>query len=435
MKEKNENKLDQLFKDGLSGSEDHIAFREEDWTAMEQLLDKKPRIFRSIYFISGIAALLLIAIGLFFFVNDDRSNPKQKKLYSVNKTTKSNNNQNNEPPKHSGSALPSGTENLGNNSAGSNVNKSFLPLPADRKNINNQNQDSRNKDIIAPVTGKTSQDTSIVNNSNNLANNNTAPTSNQVPNKVLQNNQPSATSTEAQNNVVQNTLASTNQPDTATTVTTPVQQVKKDKASIKYLGRNRPRFTLSILAAPDINAVNSFSRNQVGTNLGFQLAIHLSKKLSISTGAAYAVKPYQANGGSYSSDFSTSSPVTNVAANCKVLDIPINVSYQFYSKGRNAFALGTGVSSYIMLRENYRFDYANGMQPYNIQIDNKNQHILGVLNVNATYERRINSKFSTVIQPYLKLPLTGIGQGRVDLKSTGVAVGINWNIGSALKPR
>jgi hypothetical protein len=426
MKGKNENKLDQLFKDGLSGSEDHIAFREEDWTSMEQLLDnkssKKPVLLRRIYYLSAIAAILLLAIGLFFFnQGNNQENPTRDRLSTKNKIQpKGNNDQTTKPFKDSvTNNTPATNESLGSNSEHSQGHQPGHPLPA--------NQNGRylpgglNQPAETPVIVKTSKDSINPNNSNNGVTD---------INKIMPPvNQP------------QNNLATVTPPDTTTKVTQPVQQVKTEKASLKPILRRGPRFTLSILAAPDINAVNSFSRNQVGTNLGFQLGIRLSKKFTISTGAAYAVKPYDASGSQYDSPNwvgkSLNDLPTNVAANCKVLDIPINLNYQFYSKGKNSFAIGSGLSSYIMLRENYHFDFndGSGRPSYDVQIDNKNKHILGVLNLNATYERKINSKFSTIIQPYMKLPLTGIGNGRVDLRSTGVAVGVSWNINSVLKPK
>src|ERR1700712_4043451 len=96
MKEKNENKLDRLFKDGISGSEDRIAFREEDWASMERLLDnksgKKAAVFRIIYYASGIAALLLLAVGIYYFNNSDKTDPNHTKLYGKNNTKPSTNN-------------------------------------------------------------------------------------------------------------------------------------------------------------------------------------------------------------------------------------------------------------------------------------------------------------------------------------------------------
>ncbi|MEN0056097.1 MAG: hypothetical protein AAGC65_20635 [Mucilaginibacter sp.] len=439
MKEKNENKLDQLFKDGLSGSEDHIAFREEDWAAMERLLDNKPSkkavIMRRIYYASGIAAILLLAIGIFFFTKNNTEDKSQDKLYGKNKTetnkipTQGDNDHSGRPLKDSVPELKAGSESLGGSSVHGQQSKKETPsLPADRNG--HYLPGTVNQNIKPSLIAKTTKDSA--NNGNNAVVS--------QDNKVVEPTNISPAASQSQNNIAAN-----QQPDTTATTSNPadpLQQVKKDKPSIKpILKRGGPRLTLSILAAPDLNAVNSFSNNQVGTNLGFQLGIQLSKKFSISTGASYAIKPYQATASQYNSVSWQGRPASSlpsyVSANCKVLDIPVNLNYRFYSKGRDAFALGTGLSSYIMLRENYHFDFADGSgtPSYDIQINNRNQHILGVLNLNATYERRINSKFSTVVQPYMKLPLTGIGTGRVDLRSTGVALGITWNITPGTRPK
>ena len=178
MKAKNENKLDQLFKDGLSGSEDHIAFREEDWTSMERLLDNKPSkkavMMRRIYYASAIAAILLLAIGLFFFNKDDKTDSAQKKLYSKSKAKpQDNNDQTNKPFKDSISHLPAGNESLGSNSVHSQENRSGSSLPANRNGRyfpgNVKQQATETPSAIA----KTSKDNLINNDSAiNKSNNN-----------------------------------------------------------------------------------------------------------------------------------------------------------------------------------------------------------------------------------------------------------------------
>jgi hypothetical protein len=182
--------------------------------------------------------------------------------------------------------------------------------------------------------------------------------------------------------------------------------------------------------------VKGFSQNKVGTNAGLLLTVGVSKKWSISTGAVYADKPYLTDFANYSSAYQFNTNPTSVSASCIVLDIPLNVGYQLYNGGGNKFSLGTGLSSYFMLRENYTFNYAGsypgGPTSYNIR--NQNKHIMGVLNLNATYQREVSSKFGVGVQPYFKVPLTGIGYGQVNLKSAGVAVGVTWNINTGIKP-
>ena len=89
-----------------------------------------------------------------------------------------------------------------------------------------------------------------------------------------------------------------------------------------------------------------------------------------------------------------------------------------------------------MLHESYKFNYADTYQtgPSSYTVPGINKYFFGVLNLNATYEHRINSKFGISFQPYLKLPLSNIGYSQVHLQSTGVAVGVTWNLNPFSKP-
>ena len=449
MKEKNENKLDQLFKDGLSGSEDRFAFREEDWESMEALLDnksgKKKVLFR-IYYASGIAALLLLAIGLYLYTNNDKKDPTNTNLHSKNtkKHSQKDDLQSDHPVQVPAAKLPGQEESLGSNSTQSQsldplnhpkagkhpFNPSSGIIPSTGYNVLATDTDAvRNNNLMT----RSKKDT-IIDKVNNSIANNALPNNNKqnlnAVDTILDKNKIASIDNQVKNNSAT--------PDTITDKNA-VQAAKKQIASVKASAiKNRPQFAITILAASDANAVNSFNHSQTGTNYGVQFSVRLTKKLFISTGASYAIKPYSTNYDSYNSaSYNPSVIPTNIQANCKVLDIPLNISYQLYSRGSNAIALGTGLSSYFMLKENYRFDYSaeSGRKPYNLEVKNQNTHLFSVLNINANYQRKINSKFSVVIQPYMKLPLTGIGNGRVDLKSTGIALGVNWNLNSVLRPK
>ncbi|MBS7566794.1 hypothetical protein KHS38_20480 [Mucilaginibacter sp. Bleaf8] len=411
MKEPDENKLDKLFRDGFAGSEKRVAFREEDWAAMEKLLDKKSGkragAYRFIYYASGIAAVLLLVLGLYFFNGKQQhtDNRQQKLTKNSPYKPKKHNDQSGQVSHHPVSGPLVKPEQLVNRS--SRKSKSFFPLSAARKG---RYPDAK-QDLLIQETVAQTPDSMI------------AP-----PTAILAENQ------------TQTDRAPDSAIDTGNTATAPIETAnpldKKTKSIKPYL-RNKPQFTLSILAAPDLNNTGSFAGGQVGTNVGIQLGLQLTKRFSIATGFGYAAKPYRASGFAYSNAFQPPVPPTSIAANCKVLDIPVNVNYQLYAKGRDAITVGTGLSSYLMLREHYRFDYDNtpGLAPFRLDIANQNQHWFGVLNINATYQRRINSKFSAVAQPYLKLPLTGIGNGNVNLRSAGVALGVSWNINTFGKPK
>jgi hypothetical protein len=468
MKEKHENKLDQLFRDGLSGPEDHFAFREEDWESMEQLLDKKSNkkagFIRIMYYASGIAALLLLALGLYFYSKTDKIDPT--KLQGKVKTKTSNDKRLIGSPdqsqsngtirdtttglattipatnsKHAqGDTLFGKTKNTAVNEGVVKKQSSKVNTAAGGSLYNKAANMAINHALPGNAAPKTETSNKVTPGTDvtQLAANKTQPANQITKNKtagidtLFDGNKIASASNQVKNNIT------TNQNTDTLTGKAKEQEAKKQMAIVKALAiKNRPQFSISVLAASDANAVNSFGHSQTGTNYGLQLSLRVTRKLTISTGVAYAIKPYSSTPTSYSSaSYNPSIAPTNVQANCKVLDIPLNLSYQLYSKGSNTIGVGTGLSSYFMLKENYRFDYSaeSGWKPYNLEVRNQNTHLFGVLNVNVNYQRRINSKFSAVLQPYMKLPLTGIGNGKVDLKSTGVALGINWNIGSGFKP-
>ena len=82
-----------------------------------------------------------------------------------------------------------------------------------------------------------------------------------------------------------------------------------------------------------------------------------------------------------------------------------------------------GLSSYIMKKENYVYWYKmpNGSTySYTKTINDEYKHYFSVLILSGGYEYRINSSFSLTAEPYIKLPLAGVGYGKIKLNSAGV---------------
>lgn len=215
--------------------------------------------------------------------------------------------------------------------------------------------------------------------------------------------------------------------------------------------KSRKNVVLSILVAPSLNGVNGFKDGEVGGDFGFLVAVDVSKKLSVSTGAVYAKKLYEADfdrniypkmgryeyggyGGAHEYGNTKVFP-ESVYADCRVLDIPLNVNYSLLNKGKNKISIGTGMSSYIMLKEKYQFEYAEqkGVNAEKLELTNENKHVMSVLNFQASYTRQLNSNVGISLQPYLKIPLIDIGYAETKLRSIGMAVNINFSLSSNRK--
>ena len=99
-------------------------------------------------------------------------------------------------------------------------------------------------------------------------------------------------------------------------------------------------FSVAFVAGPDINGVNNLKSNRGGIAVGLILSYKVSKSFSISTGALYAKKLYNSEFAYYKPNSSYTFPnvPTAVNAECRVLDIPLNINYTAWSKDKNALA-------------------------------------------------------------------------------------------------
>ncbi|MEO3407849.1 outer membrane beta-barrel protein [Mucilaginibacter sp. CAU 1740] len=407
MDHSDKNKIDSLFRESFALSNRQPVFVEEEWEMMESLLVQEPVKKNNIIWLyrltAGIAAGLLLFIGIHFAVKNTDNGDQQIAVIPVKTDTLQHNATTiNKPLKQD--TLPV-------------LKNPVLPTVISARDYTMAK--SRSSKTVAPSTQPLDSttdkpDDTITETNNKLADANVIKTDTVVSNT----------------NLTANTTASV---DTPLTVAPPI----KNGIAKKQHSFSGPKITLAILAAPDVNGVNSFKGAQTGGNFSVQASVKLTSKLSVTTGAAYAIKPYETGFSNYRSGNPAwwrtmwAAKPQDVMANCKVLDIPLNLDYQLFKKGGNDFSVGAGVSSYFMLNERYSFAFADpSATPAQLQVSNRNQHLFGVFNIQATYQHKLNSRFGLLVQPYAKLPFSRIGLGQVNLKSAGVAVGFNWNIHS-----
>ncbi|BAU55108.1 hypothetical protein [Mucilaginibacter gotjawali] len=407
-----DNELDDLFKRKLEDPVEPAAYQEQDWSALEQMLDKPKKKRVIVYWmpvLSGVAALLLLFFG-WWMLRQQRTEQKSNQSSVANLVK--------ERPKTNKAIAATPSQ----------------PRPAQLKKapgiesfvaITTKGEKGGRKSIsILPV--KTMSGPTIVSADTSSNNSKVYP----QPNKqaIAEKKSPALSKPQTNELTASNITVKT---DTGT-VSKPQNKPVKTQIKQSY----RPQFALSVLAAPDLNGVGGFQQSKLGTNVGLLFSAGVSKKLTISTGAIYSVKPYLTGFGNYHTPYQFPVTPLNVVADCRMLDIPLNIGYQVYNKHQNQVSIGTGLSSYIMLHESYKFNYAGTYEtgPSNYTVPGIHKYFFGVLNLNATYEHQVNSKFGISVQPYLKLPLGNLGYSQVHLQSTGVAIGVTWNLNPLQKP-
>ncbi|OEK03004.1 hypothetical protein BFP97_16395 [Roseivirga sp. 4D4] len=189
------------------------------------------------------------------------------------------------------------------------------------------------------------------------------------------------------------------------------------------------RWSFGALVSLDLSATGLEGFTDPGTMIGLLAEYRFSRNWSIQSGLSYSVKNYSALGEEY--DTSTwpggrSDNLVSALARCLVIDIPINVRRYFAAKNGNQWFISTGLSTYLMLREDYEYEYTRPSPNWapNGQVRGENNHFFGIANFSVGYETPINKKLGLAIEPFMKLPLTGIGQGRVKFLSFGANVAI-----------
>ncbi|MGN6194015.1 MAG: outer membrane beta-barrel protein [Ginsengibacter sp.] len=408
----------------------HPAYDDTAWEKMEQLLDehlpqKKER--RKIFFI--LPSLLLVAALVFFVVMNngkkDSSNiaqnvssknntektlvekpvldSKEKKLPTSGESTKN-------------SLLPKQTEAKNDHQS---ISVSIQKANKTASNSFDQNKKEAsvlNSDVAAKENELKQQP---VSNTNKNDENNKAISPAEVKNSTSNNDSKQVISDEnnsAPNKLVGEEKVAKNEKEK----TTPA--IKKSKKTNNSFSDN---FGVSISAGPDISGVHANKIGKLTAVFGAGLQYSISKHFSIRSGFYVSKKIYSVEGDDY--NLPGGNPnyayLENVSANCTVYEIPVKADYHFNRIKNHTWFISTGLSSYLMKKESYDYYYktvSGEIYEKDWTINNKNKHFFSVLSFSGGYEYFFNKQFSFAAEPYINLPLKGIGVGKVKLNSGGI---------------
>lgn len=191
--------------------------------------------------------------------------------------------------------------------------------------------------------------------------------------------------------------------------------------------------SLSLSLGPEFNSSASLIGGKKGFSTGIGFSIGLAKRLRLHTGVKYSTKAYGTDGYDYAFRNENIKPmISRVEASCEVLEIPLQASFTVMEDNHRSIDLNAGMSSYFMLKEDYTFKYteASGYKDRFQEVNNENQHYFGVIDLSATYYIKLKKeKFRLGVEPYVKIPVTGVGEGNVNLKSSGVALKLRYDLG------
>jgi len=191
---------------------------------------------------------------------------------------------------------------------------------------------------------------------------------------------------------------------------------------------------LTASTGPDFSFVGSEGPGKVKWITGIGIGYTIKEKFTLRTGFYSARKIYSAMPGDYNAPdyfYNYYPNLQKIDADCKVYEIPLLLSYSFGKSINHNWFVSTGLSSYLMKKETYNYFYKYTPTSVTVSkkwtVPEKNKHFFSVINFSAGYQHRIGKSFSVTIEPYMKIPLSGVGFGKVKLNSGGILFSIGVN--------
>jgi hypothetical protein len=107
----------------------------------------------------------------------------------------------------------------------------------------------------------------------------------------------------------------------------------------------------------------------------------------------------------------------------EMLEIPLNLRYDFSVTGSTLFFVSSGISSYVLTSENNNYYFHPPFQfrdqCRSLSSPDKS-YLFSALNLSMGVETGLSNSLSLLIAPYVKIPVRGIGIGQVQMSTVGI---------------
>jgi cytoskeletal protein RodZ len=192
-----------------------------------------------------------------------------------------------------------------------------------------------------------------------------------------------------------------------------------------YVNRN---LQIGFVLAPDFTSVNSLAGNRPGSTVGLTLDYQFANHWYIGSGLLLDRKNYAARAQDFHAppDFRQNNIVAQhldyVKGTFEMLEIPLNLRYDFSVTGSTLFFASAGVSSYLMTSENSNM-YGNpwGYPSHQPCPDTgRHSYLFSAATLSLGVETGLSNSLSLLIAPYMKIPTRGVGFGQVQMSSVGI---------------
>lgn len=194
-------------------------------------------------------------------------------------------------------------------------------------------------------------------------------------------------------------------------------QASNNKLSKLYAG---------LIGGLDMSTIKLQSVNNVGYTLGALLGYNINKRLAVESGVYWSRKNYYSTGEYFNKDRTPllqNTEVHYVEGSCLMWELPVNIRYNFKEKNNRQYYLMAGVTSYLMQKEYYDYNFTKPGQPTEMahrSYKASTNDWFSALHLSGGIERAWGRKTKVRIEPYLRIPVSGMGLGSLPITSVGI---------------
>ena len=200
------------------------------------------------------------------------------------------------------------------------------------------------------------------------------------------------------------------------------------------------RLGLALVGGPEASQTPNGPAARVGGTLGLLLDYQVLPRWRVRVGVLRSVKRYAARAEDYSpppGNWFWRVPVDQIDANCRITEIPLEVRYDVHVGSRRTIYATGGATSVLMRNERYTYFYQQNGQPTmrDWTLARGSQAAARIARVGVGVEQRLPGRWSVLAEPFLNLPLGGIGVGQVRLRGAGLLLGLRYGVLARPQPR
>ena len=192
------------------------------------------------------------------------------------------------------------------------------------------------------------------------------------------------------------------------------------------------------IGGPDNASVNSLSGQRPGSTIGVTVDYQFVNHLYIGTGLLFTRKIFTAFPQDYhvpdsyyqNNGMGMGGGVNVIKGAFTMLEVPLNLRWDFNTSDNSLFFIGVGTSSYLFTSQNcsyyYNFYNPRTLSSKEITYSNQPSDFFASINFSAGAEFGLSNSLSVLFGGYVKTPTRGIGFGQVDLTSVGLTFGLRY---------